>query len=69
VMNFLRIDPPVGQHEILLHFDTPLENQVGRLLTAGSLVQVALLLRRALNSTGTEARPAPKTPAADPPSR
>lgn len=37
VMGFMRIDAPPGEHEILLEFETPLENRVGRAISLGAL--------------------------------
>ncbi len=48
VMGFMRIDAPPGEHDIRLEFETPLENQIGRLLTAAALIAVAGLWVRAL---------------------
>jgi hypothetical protein len=42
VLGFMRIDPPSGTHDLYLHFDTPLEERIGSLLTAVGLVIVLL---------------------------
>jgi hypothetical protein len=42
----VRIDLPPGTHKIELHFDTPLENQLGRAVSVLSLALVAYLLSR-----------------------
>ena len=42
----VRIDLPPGQHKFQLHFDTPLENQIGRGLTLLSIAIAAYLLSR-----------------------
>jgi hypothetical protein len=47
VMGFILVDAPPGEHEIRLVFVTPLENRVGRALTAISvLLLVWLFIRR-----------------------
>jgi hypothetical protein len=56
VMNLMRIDAPAGDHEILLRFETPLENQVGRVVTGISIVVVVWLMRR--HSQGGSKKPA-----------
>jgi hypothetical protein len=43
-MNLMELDPPPGNREISLAFVTPLENQVGRALTAIALAVVLALL-------------------------
>jgi uncharacterized membrane protein YfhO len=46
-MGFMTVDAPPGQREIRLQFVTPLENQVGRLLTLITVLLLAwLFLRR-----------------------
>jgi hypothetical protein len=42
----VRIDLPPGQHKLELHFDTPLENQIGRGMTLLSIGIAAYLLAR-----------------------
>ncbi len=42
----VRIDLPPGQHNIEFHFDTPLENQIGRGITLLSIAIAAYLLTR-----------------------
>jgi hypothetical protein len=44
--NAMRIDAPPGDHEIVLEFTTPLENQVGRVITALSLILLAAAITR-----------------------
>jgi hypothetical protein len=43
-MGFMAVDPPAGNQEIRLAFVTPLENQVGRVVTILSMIAVALLI-------------------------
>lgn len=43
VMGFMAIDAPPGSHDIKLAFVTPLENQVGRVLTALSILALLAL--------------------------
>ncbi|HEV8145364.1 MAG TPA: hypothetical protein VGP79_03245 [Bryobacteraceae bacterium] len=46
VMNFMILDVPSGSHNIQARFETPLENRIGGVLTASSLMlAVALLIR------------------------
>lgn len=47
---FLRIDPPPGAHRITLRFVTPMENQVGRGLTLGTLGLIGFMLIRRRNT-------------------
>ncbi len=42
----IRIDLPPGQHKLVLHFDTPLENQIGRGISLLSIAIAAYLLIR-----------------------
>ncbi len=50
VMGFLRIDPPAGEREIHLRFETPLENRIGRVVSLVALIIVVLLFANALRS-------------------
>jgi len=50
VMGFMRIDPPAGEHEIRLYFETPLENRIGRVVSLIALILGALLSMRELCS-------------------
>ena len=43
-MGFMAIDAPPGEQEIRLAFLTPLENKVGRAVTALSVIAMALLI-------------------------
>ena len=43
VTGLMRIDPPPGEHEILLNFETPLENRIGRAISLAALAAVVLL--------------------------
>ena len=43
-MGFMAIDPPPGEREITLAFVTPLENQVGRMLSVAALLAVIGLI-------------------------
>jgi hypothetical protein len=46
VMSFMVLDVPPGSHNIQARFETPLENRIGGVLTASSLLlAVALLVR------------------------
>lgn len=45
-MNFVVVDPGPGEHELLLRFETPLENRLGAAAGIGSLLVVAALLWR-----------------------
>jgi hypothetical protein len=40
-LHFMRIDAPPGDHEIEMRFGLPLENKVGRAITAGTLLLLA----------------------------
>ncbi|MEO8594025.1 MAG: hypothetical protein ABI759_11950 [Candidatus Solibacter sp.] len=42
-MGMMLLDPPPGEHEIVLTFETPLENLIGRLVTLLTLAAVAAL--------------------------
>jgi len=42
----IRVDLPPGHHKLELHFDTPLENRIGRVITLLSLIIAAYLLAR-----------------------
>jgi len=46
IMGFMVVDAPPGNREILLRFVTPLENQIGRLLTGISLLLLVWLFVR-----------------------
>jgi hypothetical protein len=43
ILQYMRLDPPPGDQDILLEFTTPLENKIGYVLTALSLLGVAVL--------------------------
>jgi len=51
-MGLMLIDAPPGQHEILLVFETPLENRVGRVLAGASGLAVLGLLGAGLRRKG-----------------
>lgn len=40
-IEFMLVDPGPGEHDIMLRFETPLENRVGRLVTIGALLALA----------------------------
>jgi uncharacterized membrane protein YfhO len=44
VMGFMAIDVPPGKHDMSLTFVTPMENQLGRVLTVISILAVVALL-------------------------
>ena len=44
ILHFMLLDPGPGSHEIILTFQTPRENQVGRALTAGTVGLCVFLL-------------------------
>jgi uncharacterized membrane protein YfhO len=45
-MGFLLLDPGPGDHDLLLRFETPLENRVGALLTLLAFLVIAWLAMR-----------------------
>jgi hypothetical protein len=47
-MGFIAIDAPSGSQEIMLSFETPLENQLGRALTGISILAVLGLLAKSI---------------------
>jgi hypothetical protein len=51
-MNFMLIDAPAGEQDIRVVFELPLENAVGRLLTAASVLIISILLFRRIYRSG-----------------
>jgi hypothetical protein len=56
VMGFMRIDPPPGEHEISLRFETPLENRIGRVISLLALLVVVFLTAGSIPSKRTSER-------------
>ena len=50
VMHFMRIDAPPGEQEIQLDFETPRENQIGRVVSLMALTTVMVLLALGMRS-------------------
>lgn len=59
VMGFMLIDVPPGSHTIRMHFETPLENRAGAILSALSLITVFSLLGYAAQAASLRARKTP----------
>jgi hypothetical protein len=58
VMNFMLLDVPEGAHAVQLRFETPLENDIGRVITAFGFVVIMVLIWRgyALRSMPSDSR-------------
>ena len=58
VMNFMLLDVPEGAHAVQLRFETPLENDIGRVISAFGLAVIMVLIWRgyALRSMPSDSR-------------
>jgi hypothetical protein len=62
VMNFMLLDVPEGAHAVQLRFETPLENDIGRVISAFALAVIMVLIWRGYALRSTPSHPTAQEP-------